>query len=189
MSSTTTTTAAAAAAAQRAAQFIHDADTIFIGTGAGMGVASGIGTFRGVAAGIWPPLEKRAIRFEHMSNPEQFQLDERFAWSFWQYRFVGYTSSLPNDGYHILHRWCRQKAQLFAAQHDSPSSSSLPAFRGFSFTSNIDGHWLASGFPQDNVVECHGSVRFMQCQGELNSCDNCEIWPTNPEEITRMQVR
>jgi hypothetical protein len=38
-------------AARQAAEWIHDADVLVFATGAGMGVDSGIGTFRGVNAG------------------------------------------------------------------------------------------------------------------------------------------
>tara|TARA_R110002050_G_scaffold273253_3_gene417322 strand:+ start:158 stop:856 length:699 start_codon:yes stop_codon:yes gene_type:complete len=36
------------------------------------------------------------------------------------------------------------------------------------YTSNIDGHWIEAGFPQDRVCEIHGSVRYLQCvRGEV----------------------
>ncbi len=28
----------------------------------------------------------------------------------------------------------------------------------FSFTSNIDGHWLDAGMPVESVAECHGNA-------------------------------
>ena len=39
--------------AKRVAKLYHQADCLLINTGAGMGVASGLGTFRGKNAGIW----------------------------------------------------------------------------------------------------------------------------------------
>ena len=33
----------------------------------------------------------------------------------------------------------------------------------FNFTSNIDGHWIKSGWDQSAIVECHGSIHYMQC--------------------------
>lgn len=52
-----------------AARLIADADALLICTGAGMGVASGYGTFRGASAGVWPPLLKYqpAIPFQQVS--------------------------------------------------------------------------------------------------------------------------
>ena len=46
-----------------------------IGTGAGMGVDSGLGTFRGRNAGVWPPLKAMQIDFTEMSCPQAFEQD------------------------------------------------------------------------------------------------------------------
>jgi len=151
------------AAAAQAAKLIADADAILIGTGAGMGVSSGLGTFRGANAGVWPPLKKLGIEFTSMSNPRWFGypvLDKQkidnndqactssanFGWSFWHYRHSAYTSNMPHKGYDILKKWSASKK-----------------LGGFSFTSNIDGHWYESKFPPDRIIEVHGSVRFLQC--------------------------
>jgi hypothetical protein len=45
---------------QIVAKAIFEADALLYTTGAGMGVASGLGTFRGVNAGVWPPLVKHS---------------------------------------------------------------------------------------------------------------------------------
>ena len=186
----------AAQAILQAAQWIAEADTLLIGTGAGMGVASGIGTFRGINAGVWPPLARLGIDFSQMSNPKQFLKDERFAWSFWRFRYMAYTGSEPNEGYTILHRWAREKTDEYRARLAATTTTSTTAapstdehFRAFSFTSNIDGHWIASGFPETNVLECHGSVRYMQCQGAPNECDNQDIWPADGGVISSLVVR
>eukprot|EP01116_Phalansterium_solitarium_P020363 TRINITY_DN5991_c0_g1_i1.p1 TRINITY_DN5991_c0_g1~~TRINITY_DN5991_c0_g1_i1.p1 ORF type:complete len:242 (+),score=55.39 TRINITY_DN5991_c0_g1_i1:321-1046(+) len=34
---------------------------------------------------------------------------------------------------------------------------------GFVFTSNVDGHFQKAGFAEDRIVECHGSLQFIQC--------------------------
>ena len=39
----------------------------------------------------------------------------------------------------------------------------------FVFTSNVDGHFQAAGFPQGQIVECHGSIHHLQCAGPC--CD------------------
>jgi NAD-dependent SIR2 family protein deacetylase len=60
---------------------------------------------------------------------------------------------------------------------------------GFSFTSNIDGHWLQAGFREEQVLECHGTLRYMQCQGVVSDCPYKEkIWPANNEGILNMQI-
>ena len=42
-------------------------------TGAGMGVDSGLGTFRGRNAGVWPPLKDLGMDFTEMSTPSHFE--------------------------------------------------------------------------------------------------------------------
>eukprot|EP00808_Paulinella_micropora_P013067 g2892.t1 len=151
----------------RAAKAIQAVDALYVGTGAGMGVSSGLGTFRGKTAGIWPPLKKLGIDFTQMSNPKWFTYDKgmhqrsiNFAWSFWHFRYQAYTTSEPHPGYGYITDWCKK----------------MP-LGGFSFTSNIDGHWEAAGFPVDRILECHGSVHFMQC---ASGCSE-QIWPVTTE--------
>jgi len=155
----------------KVARLIGDADAILITTGAGMGVASGLGTFRGKNAGVWPPLQELKIDFTQMSNPKWFSYpnDEKsrdsinFGWSFWHYRYEAYTKNPPHRGYEILGKWVKNKK-----------------YQGFSFTSNIDGHWEASGFDNKCVIECHGTIRFQQCALEqLDRKPDClnDIWP------------
>jgi NAD-dependent SIR2 family protein deacetylase len=36
-------------------------------------------------------------------------------------------------------------------------------YGAFVFTSNVDGHFQRAGFPEESVVEIHGSVHWMQC--------------------------
>ena len=42
----------------------------------------------------------------------------------------------------------------------------------FVFTSNVDGHFQKAGYPDDRIVECHGSIHHFQC---TRPCTN-EIW-------------
>lgn len=49
-------------------------------SGAGMGADSGLGTFRGVNAGIWPPLAKKNICFTDISNPRSSIYIFHFFW-------------------------------------------------------------------------------------------------------------
>lgn len=73
-----------------------------------MGVDSGLGTFRGRNAGVWPPLEKLGMRHEEMSTPRHFDDDPFFAWAFWKFRHDAYRineNSRPHAGYGILKKW------------------------------------------------------------------------------------
>jgi len=44
----------------------------------------------------------------------------------------------------------------------------------FVFTSNVDGHWKKAGVPAEKLIECHGTVDYLQCT------ENCteDIWPS-----------
>lgn len=71
--------------AQTAATLIAEADALIFCSGAGLGVDSGVGTFRGTNAGKWPPLEQRKMEFSQMSQPSWFQEDgdPELAFGFW----------------------------------------------------------------------------------------------------------
>ncbi len=165
---------------------------------------------RGKNAGVWPPLQQHGIDFTEMSTPSWFDRDPAFGWSFWHFRFVGirasfnffsssplvhfttlaiiihkivydlphyynrytaYNSALPHRGYHILRDICAEKP-----------------LGGFSFTSNIDGHWLRCGFPADRVIEVHGSVNHMQCHGNCTEDESTAIWPADPQVINALTI-
>ena len=53
----------------RAARAIREAHAMVVCTGAGMGVDSGLGTFRCRNAGVWAPLQAVQMDFSEMSNP------------------------------------------------------------------------------------------------------------------------
>lgn len=140
------------AAARDAALLIGDAETIVVLMGAGMGVDSGLGTFRGKNAAVFAPLKERGIDFAIMSTPVMFEKDLALAWGFWSWRYDAYVrKSSPHEGYHLLKKWCDSKTDHFV------------------FTSNIDGH-TPKVF--SNVVECHGSCLYWQCAHNCTS----EIW-------------
>ncbi|CAF2382841.1 unnamed protein product [Rotaria sp. Silwood2] len=154
---------------EKAADLVLNCEAILFTSGAGMGVSSGLGTFRGVAAGVWPPLLKHPeLDFTDMSNPQWFTKPQgnsdkhntaNFGYAFWAYRYNAYTSAAPHLGYEIAKRWSEMNHVKFS----------------FSFTSNIDGHWINSGWNELAVLECHGSVHYMQC---IDKCGK-NIWDTN----------
>jgi len=111
-----------------------------------MGVDSGLGTFRGRNAGVWPPLKAMQLDFSEMSSPGWFTEDPLLAWAFWCFRYSSYAKSTPHEGYSILSRWGG------SMKHGL-----------FSVTSNIDGHWdRTDGVGPERVYEVHGAVTRMQ---------------------------
>jgi NAD-dependent SIR2 family protein deacetylase len=146
----------------RAAAAIAAADALVIGAGAGMGVDSGLPDFRG-DQGFWtayPPFRGR--KFAEISNPVWFSRDPAQAWGFFGHRLRLYRGTIPHAGFELLRRWGER----------APAGS-------FVFTSNVDGHFQKAGFAEEHVVECHGSIHFLQC------CRGCttDIWPADGIEI------
>ncbi len=96
--------------------------------------------------GRYPPMAKLKLEFHEMSTPSWFTKDPAFAWGFWSHRLGLYHSkSVPHRGYTIMKTLAATKADHF------------------SFTSNVDTHWIRSGFAENKVMECHGSTGWMQC--------------------------
>ncbi|MCM1129861.1 MAG: hypothetical protein NC211_08095 [Alistipes senegalensis] len=141
-----------------AAQLIRQADGLLIGAGAGMGVDSGLPDFRG-NEGFWkayPFLGKARIPFIQIADPSAFSDNPRLAWGFYGHRLQLYRDTLPHKGFQIL--------QAFAANM---------AHGSFVFTSNVDGQFQKAGFLPETVLECHGSIHYLQCTGPCSRA----IWP------------
>lgn len=138
---------------------LRNAECLLFCAGAGMGVDSGLPDFRG-PQGFWrayPPMERLGLSFQDCSNPASFKGNPAFGWGFFGHRYQLYSRAVPHEGYHVLRRWATQA-------------------RGghFVFTSNVDGHFEKAGFDAQRVVECHGSVHFLQ---PLDRRLSDLIWP------------
>lgn len=143
-----------------AAQAIMDADTLLITAGAGIGVDSGLPDFRG-NQGFWnlyPAYGKRRLTFSDLANPMWFHQNPERAWGFYGYRYFLYRQAEPHRGFQILQKWLSRKSDP-----------------GFVYTSNVDGQFQKAGFSSDQIVECHGSIHYLQC---LINCHE-RIWPTS----------
>jgi len=162
---------------ERAAQLLRTCDGVLIMAGAGMGVDSGLPDFRG-PEGFWrayPPFRSLGLHLEDMSNPQWFYQDPPLAWGFFGHRYGLYTKATPHDGFRILLDIGRAKER--AREGNKPSF--------FVFTSNVDGQFQRQGFEEDRIVECHGSIHFMQCTDcRLPQCR--EIYPA--EDLDKIQV-
>jgi len=143
---------------KRAAQVVKESKAIVITAGAGIGVDSGLPDFRG-PEGFWkayPPLKKLGLTLPETSTPRWFDNDPQFAWGFFGHRLNLYRNTQPHRGFSILRKWGESKKSGY-----------------FIFTSNVDGHFQKAGFSEDNVVECHGSINFLQKVDGRGA-----IWPT-----------
>ena len=147
-----------------AAELIRNADALLIGAGAGMGVDSGLPDFRG-KTGFWkayPPFARLGVDFVQMANPAAFEADPALAWGFYGHRYQLYRDTTPHPGFRILLEWARSMKK-----------------GAFVFTSNIDGHFQRAGFREEEVVECHGSLNYLQC---TRPCSDA-IWSAEGMEL------
>jgi NAD-dependent SIR2 family protein deacetylase len=150
---------------KRAARTIRDADALLIMAGAGMGVDSGLPDFRG-NEGFWkayPPMAKLGISFVEMANPTWFDHDPTLAWGFYGHRLNLYRRTAPHRGFTQLLEIGRQKRGGY-----------------FVFTSNVDGQFQKSGFAEDHIEECHGSIHHLQC---THPC-SAGIWDARDQRVT-----
>ena len=115
------------------------ARNLFVLTGAGLGVASGLGTFRG-PGGYW-----RNRSFEQLASLPGFHADPELVWEWYNERIAAYLAAQPNAGHAAL-------AEL---------QDIVPHFT--LATQNVDGLHARSG--SRNVCELHGSIFDVLCTG------------------------
>jgi len=142
----------------RAIAILAQADGLLITAGAGMGVDSGLPDFRG-EQGFWetyPALGRAGIGFTAIANPYSFVDNPRQAWGFYGHRLNLYRNTVPHAGFQML-----------------LEIGSRMKHGAFVFTSNVDGQFQKAGFAEDRIVECHGSIHYLQC---LEGCSD-NIWP------------
>ncbi|MGF1612519.1 MAG: NAD-dependent deacetylase [Gammaproteobacteria bacterium] len=147
----------------RAVELIREAKSILIGAGAGMGVDSGLPDFRG-QEGFWrayPPYRHLGLAFVELANPAWFDRDPRLAWGFYGHRLQLYRSTMPHLGFQILRRWFTHVGN------------------GYIFTSNVDGQFQKAGFDESRLVECHGSLHYLQC----TRCCTGAIWSAEGVQV------
>jgi len=131
----------------KAARRIKEAAVLIITAGAGIGVDSGLPDFRG-NRGFWkayPPYARLNLGFTEMANPRWFETHPKMAWGFYGHRLNLYRRTVPHPGFDLLLHWALSKRDYFV------------------FTSNVDGQFQKTGFPDNRIVECHGSIHHFQC--------------------------
>lgn len=151
-------------ALEQAAAVIREADALLVGAGAGMGVDSGLPDFRG-DKGFWkayPPFEARGLSFQQMANPRWFFNEPKVAWGFYGHRLHLYRDTVPHEGFAILLRWASQMEHGVSV-----------------YTSNVDGQFQKAGYPEDRIVECHGSLHHLQCVAPCTG----EIWSAEGTDV------
>ena len=115
------------------------AQHVFVLTGAGLGVASGLPTFRGTG-GYW-----NDRRVESLASLDGFEDDPQATWAWYNARIAAYRDAEPNAGHRAL----------VALEARFPDFTLA--------TQNVDGLHLRAG--SRNVVELHGDLRTLICTG------------------------
>ena len=146
---------------RKTAHLLSGADAIFVTSGAGMGVDSALHTFRGRNAPEqgW---DKKQYAPYHMSKARTFDEEPLLSWGYHLTRMESYVRSDPHLGYHLI--------------KDMMKSTPLG---GACFTSNIDSHWERTLGEEAIIVECHGSMEWMQCN---ENCSN-QVWTPHEGDV------
>lgn len=141
-------------------QLIQDADGIMILAGAGMGVDAGIPDFRG-KSGLWSAEKDNFIKFASGPAWQERPLE---AWNFYINRLIKYSQVPPHRGYFDLKNLNKDV---------------------FVVTSNVDGHFKASGYPTDKIYEIHGNLEYIQCSRHCT--DDIQPMPTFTGELSSLK--
>lgn len=142
---------------------ITEADVILVLAGAGMSVDSNLPTYRG-KEGFWNayPLYKKLRKdYASMMSPHGLNKDAHFAWGFFAHQYKIYKNAHPHQGYINLLKLCTSKEDFFVV------------------TTNVDGLFLKSSYPQNNLHEAHGSIHKLQC----NTPCHREAWNIKSLEV------
>lgn len=127
---------------QAVREWLKEARSIAVLTGAGVSAESGVPTFRG-AGGLW-----KQRRAETLATPEAFLQDPKMVWEWYDFRRGALAKVQPNPGHYAL-------VEL---------EKRAPAFT--LITQNVDGlHELAGS---RNVLRVHGSIWMVRC----SACGN-----------------
>jgi NAD-dependent deacetylase len=124
---------------EQAAEVLRRAQRVFVLTGAGMGVASGLKTFRS-DGGYWREKPVAAL-----ASRAGFENDPVFCWTWYNERIASYAAAEPNAGHRALAVLERRMPQFFLA------------------TQNVDGLQARAG--SRALVELHGDLQSARCTG------------------------
>lgn len=127
---------------ERIRDMFRQADGVVILAGAGMGVDSGLPDFRG-ESGFWTQAKED---FVSLATARGFDDDPVKSWNFYIRRMMMYDSVLPHRGYLLLRKMLDDLGK-----------------DRFVITTNVDGHFIRSGYDPGIIHEMHGDLRHAQC--------------------------
>jgi NAD-dependent deacetylase len=120
-------------------EWLREASSIAVLTGAGVSAESGVPTFRG-ENGLW-----KQHRAEQLATPEAFARDPKLVWEWYDWRRSVLAQAKPNPGHYAL------------------AGAEARARKLTLITQNVDGlHELAGS---RSVLRLHGSIWMLRCLG------------------------
>jgi NAD-dependent deacetylase len=127
-------------------EWLRDASSIAVLTGAGVSAESGVPTFRG-NSGLW-----KQYRAEELATPGAFARDPKLVWEWYDWRRSLIAQAKPNPGHYAL-----------AAAEARAAKFTL-------ITQNVDGLHELSG--SRNVLRLHGSIWMLRCLECGRECED-----------------
>lgn len=121
----------------RVREWLNQARSVAVLTGAGVSAESGVPTFRG-DNGLW-----KQYRPEELATPGAFACDPKLVWEWYDWRRRRIAQTKPNPGHHAL-------AEI---------EKRIPQFS--LITQNVDGLHEQAG--SRNVLRLHGSIWIVRC--------------------------
>ena len=119
---------------------------------AGFSADSGLPVYDEI--GNEPDWQEKELTYSDLCRPSMLKTDPEIAYGFWGSCFNLYRDTTPHYGYSIVRKWCESKKSWYV------------------YTSNVDGHFKASGFDAGRILEMHGSLDLWIPQG---GCDEAAI--------------
>ena len=122
---------------EQAREWLAQATSLAILTGAGISAESGIPTFRG-AGGLW-----KDYKPEELATPEAFARDPRLVWEWYNWRRELISKALPNPAHYALVEIEKRKPRFTL------------------ITQNVDGLHDRAG--SGKILKLHGDIWRMRC--------------------------
>ena len=147
-----------------AREYLQKADAIFITSGAGMSVDSGLPDYRS-NLGIIAQLNKQNYSYNDLADPKAFLENAEYSWGWYSEHIQEFLQAEPHEGYKLIKDFVDKKKLDY-----------------FLFTSNVDCMWKRAGFDENRLIEYHGSLDYLQSLSK-----NGPVWPIDMDVIKNIQ--
>jgi len=144
----------AARAIAAAAREIKGAAALLVAAGTGFAADFGLTDWADDES-LWracPPYRAEDLTFEELARAGRFDSDPALAWGFFGHRLAVARQREAHAGLRVISRW-----------------RGLCPGGAFAATSLVDGQFLKAGFHRDRIVECRGSLHWLQCARECGA--------------------